>query len=228
MAARTPGLSALVSLPSKPEVAALFDACFRHRHNLAMVRTSALSEAGLGPAEITEVRCRVVLRCGGLCTLACAPPHPPPSPIARALSPPLQLVRAVSNLCHDALYHAPYGSAEEFDEIVPAGTDARLLPMIRSVVVKRLPLWRTVSTRQMVSLPRLLDVDWRVDVKTASGHMSNLAIPTALVDLKVQAQPTTSGMMPKTQVVSFEMSRETVSTMLEGLHKIRDTLGAMD
>ena len=134
----------------------------------------------------------------------------------------------MSSLCHAALYEAPYASAEEFDAIVPTSTDPRLLPMIRSVVVKRLPLWRTVSTRQMVSLPRLLDVDWRVDVKTASGHMSNLSIPTALVDLKVQAQPTSSGMMPTTQVVSFEMNRETVSTMLEGLHKIRDTLGAMN
>lgn len=221
------GLNALVSLPSKPEVAALFDACFRHRHNLAMVRTSALSESGLGAAEITEVRCQRSSPAKWP-VYSLRAHHLTPLSRARPLPPPLQLVRAVSNLCHDALYHAPYGSAEEFDEIVPTGTDARLLPMIRSVVVKRLPLWRTVSTRQMVSLPRLLDVDWRVDVKTASGHMSNLAIPTALVDLKVQAQPTTSGMMPKTQVVSFEMSRETVSTMLEGLHKIRDTLGAMD
>ena len=36
-----------------------------------------------------------------------------------------------------------------------------------------------------VSLPRLVDFDWRVDVKTASDSASRMAQPTCLVQMKV-------------------------------------------
>ena len=36
-----------------------------------------------------------------------------------------------------------------------------------------------------VSLPRLLDFDWRVDVKIASDSVEGMAAPTCLVQMKV-------------------------------------------
>ena len=36
-----------------------------------------------------------------------------------------------------------------------------------------------------VSLPRLVDFDWRVDVKTSSDSMARMAQPTCLVQMKV-------------------------------------------
>ena len=62
MAMNESTLNFLSSLPSKAEVAALFDACFRHRHDLTMVRTDALLSAGLGQSEAEEVRCTLRAR----------------------------------------------------------------------------------------------------------------------------------------------------------------------
>ena len=36
-----------------------------------------------------------------------------------------------------------------------------------------------------VSLPRLIDFDWRVDVKTSSDSVTRMAVPTCLVQMKV-------------------------------------------
>lgn len=37
----------------------------------------------------------------------------------------------------------------------------------------------------VVSLPRLIDFDWRVDVKTSSDSVMRMAVPTCLVQMKV-------------------------------------------
>ena len=37
----------------------------------------------------------------------------------------------------------------------------------------------------IVSLPRLIDFDWRVDVKTSSDSVTRMAVPTCLVQMKV-------------------------------------------
>lgn len=38
-----------------------------------------------------------------------------------------------------------------------------------------------------VSLPRLVDMDWRVDIKTSSDSISRMAVPTCLLQLKVMS-----------------------------------------
>ena len=87
-----------------------------------------------------------------------------------------------------------------------------------------LPVWRAAAVESRVALPRLVDFDWRVDVKTASDAVTRMSVPTLLVDLKVQDQPRERGVMPDTRTVNLEMSREALGTMLAGLHRIRDTL----
>lgn len=37
-----------------------------------------------------------------------------------------------------------------------------------------------------VSLPRLVDLDWRVDIKTSSDSISRMAVPTCLLQMKVR------------------------------------------
>ena len=37
----------------------------------------------------------------------------------------------------------------------------------------------------LVSLPKLADFDWRVDVKTSSDAITRMSMPTCLVQLKV-------------------------------------------
>lgn len=40
-----------------------------------------------------------------------------------------------------------------------------------------------------VSLPRLVDLDWRVDIKTSSDSISRMAVPTCLLQMKVRPPP---------------------------------------
>lgn len=40
-----------------------------------------------------------------------------------------------------------------------------------------------------VSLPRLVDMDWRVDIKTSSDTINRMAVPTCLLQLKVMSGP---------------------------------------
>lgn len=77
------------------------------------------------------------------------------------------------------------------------------------------------------SLPRFVGVDWRVDVKTESDKVARMAVPSVLVDLKVQDQPCSTQQVPCARHVEFELSKEALQTMLDGLGRIRDQLGAV-
>ena len=48
-----------------------------------------------------------------------------------------------------------------------------------------------------------------------------------LVGMKVQDTPTHVGVVPDVKDVQFELSKEALQTMLDGLNKIRDQLGAI-
>jgi hypothetical protein len=92
--------------------------------------------------------------------------------------------------------------------------------------------------------------DWRVDMKTSSNHLSRMAVPTVIVEMKVrwlqergagrpargaraedraQLQETAARVdrMPGTRDVQFELDKETLATMLDGLGKIRDQLAGL-
>jgi hypothetical protein len=77
--------------------------------------------------------------------------------------------------------------------------------------------WKAEAARSQLSLPRLQSVDWRVDVKTASGHAGGMGVPSVIVQLRVEPD----------QVVSFEMDKETLQALLSGLGKIRSQLSGL-
>ncbi len=77
--------------------------------------------------------------------------------------------------------------------------------------------WKAEAVRNQLSLPRLKSVDWRVDVKTASGHAGGIGVPSVIVQLRVEPD----------QVISFEMDKETLQALLQGLGKIRSQLSGL-
>lgn len=160
----------------------------------------------------------------------------------------VQMIEAAREVVQACLYRAPVGAAaadlarltpERLDSRLrtllgevgrdahapqPTAADSRLQRTAAQVLAKLLPAWRAASVDSRVALPRLVDFDWRVDVKTASDAVTRMAVPTLLVDLKVEEQATKVGVMPDTRTVNLEMSREALGTMLAGLQRIRDTL----
>ncbi|RXM93993.1 COMM domain-containing protein 9 [Acipenser ruthenus] len=76
-------------------------------------------------------------------------------------------------------------------------------------------------------LLKLVDMDWRVDIKTASDSVARMAVPTCLVQMKVQDDPCLCGPRPGVSTVTVKLSKETLETMLDGLGRIRDQLSAV-
>jgi len=126
-----------------------------------------------------------------------------------------------------ALYENDAGPALALIDAEATGLDGRLRGLIEQILVSQLPDWREASVLQRPSLPRYIGVDWRVDVKTASDRVSRMAVPSVLVDLKLQDQPNQADQVPFARHVEFELSKEALHTMLDGLGRIRDQLGAV-
>jgi hypothetical protein len=93
-----------------------------------------------------------------------------------------------------------------------------------------------------VSLPKLKDFDWRIDFKTASNQSIKMAVPTCIIDMKVEEQPLSVDAMSPSRSVTFEVTRvchclcvshtltslqDTLETVLDGLGKIRDQLASV-
>ena len=51
--------------------------------------------------------------------------------------------------------------------------------------------------------------------------------PSVIVALNVEDQPTSTHELPATRTVEFELNREALETVIDGLGKIRDQLSKM-
>jgi len=69
---------------------------------------------------------------------------------------------------------------------LPADLNKNLRQLIAAIITKNLPKWRETAAANQISLPRLVDVDWRIDVKTASEVIARMAQPAVIVDLRVR------------------------------------------
>jgi len=138
-----------------------------------------------------------------------------------------RLLLAMIEIVQTMLYTSSVADAMQKIDDDPTDVDARLRGLIQQILQAQLPTWRDASIIQRPSLPRLVDVDWRVDVKAASDQVANMSVPSVLMNIKVQGQPTHTTQVPQCQNIDFELSKEALSTMLDGLGKIRDQLSAV-
>lgn len=120
------------------------------------------------------------------------------------------LTTALAAILRTLLYAS--ASISTLDEVLatfPADLDTRLKKFLGQIVASRLALWREASIRQRVSLPSLVDVDWRVDVKSSSTTIARIAVPTLLLNLKTRKTATSSREFPGEETLSIELSRGT-------------------
>ena len=135
----------------------------------------------------------------------------------------LQTLRKVILKC---AYEAGMDAAGVSRQLPPA-TNEQLSRLITQIVCHHVAGWREELIDTQVSDPRLLDLDWRVDIKTASYELKRMAVPTCTVELQVQGAQQRKGEMAPLQNVAFEMNKEEISAMLQGLEKIRDQLAGV-
>lgn len=111
--------------------------------------------------------------------------------------------------------------------LFPGDFHKNLKGLLSDIMAKNISEWRTQALNDQVSLPRLVNFDWRVDVKTSSDSAARMAQPTCIVQMKVEDNPQHRNQMPAVRSVNVEFSRETLDTMLDGLGKIRDQLSSV-
>ncbi|KAF6102819.1 COMM domain containing 9 [Phyllostomus discolor] len=137
-----------------------------------------------------------------------------------------QLLQALHRLTRLAVFR-DLGSAEAVLALFPENFHQNLKNLLTRIILEHISTWRTEAQASLISLPRLVDLDWRVDIKTASDSISRMAVPTCLLQMKVQEDPSLCGDKPFVSAVTVELSKETLDTMLDGLGRIRDQLSAM-
>jgi len=94
------------------------------------------------------------------------------------------------------------------------------------------PSTPTATRKLGPSLPRFEGIDWRVDVRSASDTVSRMSVPTVLVQMRVQNSyngevPPAEGQAVAQRLVTFELNKETLATMLDGLVFVRDQLASI-
>uniref|UniRef100_A0AAA9SY74 COMM domain containing 9 n=1 Tax=Bos taurus TaxID=9913 RepID=A0AAA9SY74_BOVIN len=164
-----------------------------------------------------------------------------------------QLLQALHRLTRLAVFR-DLSSAEAILALFPENFHQNLKNLLTKIILEHVSAWRaeaqvnqrlgvqaeawrccppgvhtiiSAGATSSVSLPRLVDLDWRVDIKTSSDSISRMAVPTCLLQMKIQEDPSLCGDRPSVSAVTVELSKETLDTMLDGLGRIRDQLSAV-
>lgn len=127
---------------------------------------------------------------------------------------------------HAALFECLTDPKAVYD-LFPENFHKNLRELISKIIAENMPLWRTNAINQQVSLPKLIDFDWRVDVKTSSNVISRMSMPTCIIQLQVQENAVEQNSMPSVRRLNVELTKEKLDTMLDGLGKIRDQLSSV-
>ncbi|XP_007435081.1 COMM domain-containing protein 9 [Python bivittatus] len=137
-----------------------------------------------------------------------------------------QLIHSLHNLTRHIVYHG-LTSQEEILSLFPEGFHQNLKNLVTKIILENVSAWRNEAQASQISLPRLVDMDWRVDIKTSSDNISKMAIPTCLLQLKIQENAALCGDDFATSALTVELNKQTLDTMLDGLGRIRDQLSAI-
>ncbi|XP_053243843.1 COMM domain-containing protein 9 [Podarcis raffonei] len=137
-----------------------------------------------------------------------------------------QLIRSLHNLTRHTVYHG-LTSPEEILALFPEGFHQNLKNLLTKIILENVSSWRNEAQASQISLPRLVDLDWRVDIKTSSDSISRMAVPTCLLQLKIQEDAALCGNDFTTSALTVELNKQTLDTMLDGLGRIRDQLSAV-
>ncbi|XP_024608385.1 COMM domain-containing protein 9 isoform X1 [Neophocaena asiaeorientalis asiaeorientalis] len=138
----------------------------------------------------------------------------------------LQLLQALHRLTRLVVFR-DLSSAEAVLALFPENFHQNLKNLLTKIILEHVSTWRAEAQTNQISLPRLVDLDWRVDIKTSSDSISRMAVPTCLLQMKIQEDPSLCGEQPSVSAVTVELSKETLDTMLDGLGRIRDQLSAV-
>ena len=134
------------------------------------------------------------------------------------------LIHCVHTLIQDTMASGLEVTVDTVKSMCDPSVDPKIIKLLAKLIVRQAPAWKAIMSQQRIAWPRLLDMEWRVDMKTASQAVSRMSVPTVVLGLTVEEQPTDVNAMPQAQTVNFELSREALQTMLTGMKQIATQL----
>uniref|UniRef100_A0A8W8NB71 COMM domain-containing protein n=2 Tax=Magallana gigas TaxID=29159 RepID=A0A8W8NB71_MAGGI len=137
-----------------------------------------------------------------------------------------KMIESLSSVLKTIIFHG-YTEPQEIQSLFPKDFHKNLRDLITKIALDNMNTWKTHSISTQVSLPRLVDFDWRLDTKMASDSISRTSVPTCILQMKVQENQTDVKTTPENHNINVELSKETLDTMLDGLSKIRDQLSSV-
>ncbi|XP_014662673.1 PREDICTED: COMM domain-containing protein 9-like [Priapulus caudatus] len=137
-----------------------------------------------------------------------------------------QLMNSLAKLVKKAIYEG-CSDLPSAQAIFPESFHKNLKDLLSKIITERSESWRNYIINSEITMPKLVDFDWRVDLKMASETVSRMSVPTCLLQLQVQDNLDQSSTAPVTSFHSVELSKGTLDTMLDGLGKICDQLSSV-
>ncbi|XP_048187263.1 COMM domain-containing protein 9-like [Perognathus longimembris pacificus] len=137
-----------------------------------------------------------------------------------------QLLQALHHLTRVVTFH-DLSSSKAILALFPGNFHQNLKHILTKIILECMSSWRMEAQENEISLPRLVDLAWRVDIKTSSNNIGCMAVPTCFLQMKIQEDPSLCGNKPSISVVTVELSKETLDTVLDGLGHIQDQLSAV-
>ncbi|XP_062849846.1 COMM domain-containing protein 9 [Trichomycterus rosablanca] len=136
-----------------------------------------------------------------------------------------QVLTAFHILSHHVLFHN-LTAPEQILSVFPDTFHPNLKNLVTKILLEQSVSWRNEALASQISLPQLVDMEWRVDMKTASDSVSRMAVPTCILNIKMQDNSSVGSSTCESSV-TVELSKETLDTMVDGLGRIRDQLSAV-
>eukprot|EP01083_Nonionella_stella_P300310 1024595_1 len=121
-----------------------------------------------------------------------------------------------------------YNNMNDVNQIMtlfPSTFNDKLKKGIAKIIMQNYDYWKNASNKTTVSaLPKLIDFEWRLDVKRSSNTVSYMTEPTCLVSMQIQEPQQKVGLLAPSKQVQFEMDQDSLNVMIDGLRRIRDQL----
>lgn len=128
----------------------------------------------------------------------------------------IQLYTALSLLMKKALsMQAP--DVSQIFSIFPSDFQKNLRNLLTKIIVENFEEIKSCTMGNTVSLPQLVDFDWRVNVTASSNSFSQMNLPTCLLQLQMQESQKS---ITETEV-NIELTKETLDMMIDEISKIQ-------
>ncbi|XP_054714955.1 COMM domain-containing protein 9-like [Uloborus diversus] len=137
-----------------------------------------------------------------------------------------KLFTALTGLIKFILFHG-HSTHESISSLFPEDFHKNLKDLLSKILSDHFSSWKSAAVTSSISMPRLTEFDWRVDLKMASGKVARMNEPTCILHLKINDPGLPENHEDCHQTLNVELSKEKLDTMLHGLGRIRDQLSAV-